>query len=92
MQLNDKNFENHFSVDDNCLLSELRGLGKFRFIPNPGNLGDCLIANATYQFFDKYGLMNSMTKDAMCQNIVYGGAAYGFLIGTLKLIYQLLIS
>lgn len=73
MQLNDKNFENHFSVDDNCLLSELRGLGKFRFIPNPGNLGDCLIANATYQFFDKYGLMNSMTKDAMCQNIVYGG-------------------
>lgn len=73
VRLDDKNFENNFVIDDGNLVRELRSLGRFRYVPNMGNLGDCLIATATYQFFDKYGLMDCLTDDANCENIVYGG-------------------
>ena len=32
------------------------GLKKIHFVPNPGNAGDALIAAATFQHFDEYGI------------------------------------
>lgn len=61
--------------DDTNLLRELKKLGRFTYIPNPGNIGDMLIASATYDFFDRNGLkyqpFNKHKK--IRKNIVYGG-------------------
>lgn len=73
IDLSDQNFIKHFPIDDKNILSVLRSLGTFQYIENPGNLGDCLIETATYQFFERYGLMASITSDKACENIVYGG-------------------
>lgn len=63
-----------FTLDDHVLLTKLRGLGHFVYIPNPGNMGDMLIAAATFRFFEKHQLpyirfAGRGTADA----IVYGG-------------------
>lgn len=73
IELCDKNFVNKFEVDDQRLLSVLKSLGSFRYIPNPGNLGDCLIGAATFQFFKRHHLLSSITNENNCENIVYGG-------------------
>ena len=75
VSLDDRNFTNNFSIDDKNILTVLRSLGEFQYMINPGNLGDCLIEVATYQFFDRYGLMSSITEDENCGNIVYAGGA-----------------
>lgn len=72
--LSDKNFR-ALDVDNTNLLVELRKLGKFTYIPNPGNLGDCIIAKSTYDFFDAHELPyvvydgQKITTDS----VVYGG-------------------
>ena len=43
-------------LDDSQLLSELKKLGKFSYMPNSGNIGDMLIASATMKWFDENGL------------------------------------
>jgi glycosyltransferase involved in cell wall biosynthesis len=70
--LNDANFRK-FDFSDEPILSELRKLGHFTYIGNPGNLGDCLIAKATYDFFDRYNLDYEIFKNKPAKNIVYGG-------------------
>ena len=73
IKLSDQNFINNFPIDDKNIISVLKSLGTFQYIVNPGNLGDCLIETATYQFFERHGLMASITSDKDCENIVYGG-------------------
>lgn len=61
-------------IDNTNLLRELRQLGRFCFIPNPGNLGDCLIASATYDFFEKNKLGYYLyEKGQRPDTVVYGG-------------------
>ena len=81
IELNGDNFNNALQINDENLIQVLKSLGRFRYIPNPGNLGDGLIANATYQFFEEYDLISMMTDDESCGNIVYGGG--GIWIGEL---------
>lgn len=70
--LNDCNFRG-FELNDAPILQELKKLGHFTYIGNPGNLGDCLIAKATYDFFDKYNLDFEIFKGKPAKTIVYGG-------------------
>ena len=61
--------------NDKNLLAELKKLGRFTYIPNPGNIGDMLIASATYDFFKrnhiKFNPYQKHTNPG--KNIVYGG-------------------
>lgn len=72
IRLDSSNFS-AFKFNDANLLREIKAINDFTYIPNPGNLGDCLIANATYQFFAKHGIKYHSVEDAPCENIVYGG-------------------
>ena len=53
------------------------GLRKIHFVPNPGNAGDALIAAATFQHFDEYGIEYAI--GGLCeterdyQALCYGG-------------------
>ncbi len=62
-------------VENENLIRELKKLEKFSYIPNRGNLGDMLIAAATYSFFKKnklkYSEYNKYGENA--KSIVYGG-------------------
>lgn len=62
-----------FVTDDKPILSVLRDLPPFVYIPNPGNLGDMLIAAASLSFFKKYALPYTLYKNTPAQYIVYGG-------------------
>ncbi len=59
------------------LLSCLRGLGHFVYYPNPGNLGDELIAAATVQLFERLGLSFETYEEGRDYGsdytLVYGG-------------------
>ena len=58
-------------MDDLQLINELKKLGKFTYIPNPGNAGDMLIATATMGFFEKYKLTYEMyNTDANIDTVV----------------------
>ena len=61
--------------DDTLLLTELKKLSKFTYIPNPGNIGDMLIASATYDFFKRNKInFQPYNKHANPgKHIVYGG-------------------
>lgn len=59
-----------------ALIKHLKRLGKFHFYPNPGNLGDLLIAEATRQFFRRHGIDfqeydESLLPERYC--LVFGG-------------------
>lgn len=73
-----------FCIDNTNLLNILRGLDKFTYIPNPGNLGDMLIAKATYDFFDanniKYETID-YSHEHILDTVVYGGG--GIWVGDL---------
>ncbi len=62
---------------DSHLETVLRGLGHFIYFPNPGNLGDELIAVATVQVFKQLGLSYEMYDEKALYGdsytIVYGG-------------------
>lgn len=60
-------------VDDDQLLSVLRPLGNFTYVPNFGNLDDAVITLGTYQFFRKYHLSYQITKAQRGDNIVCAG-------------------
>lgn len=61
-------------LDDTQLLSELKKLGKFSYMPNSGNMGDMLIASATMKWFDENDLKWDRTKPKeFPENFVYGG-------------------
>ncbi len=55
----------------------LRGLGHFVYYPNPGNLGDELIAAATVQLFERLGLSFETYEEGRdygsAYTLVYGG-------------------
>lgn len=61
-------------IDNSQLLQELRKIGRFTYIPNPGNAGDMLIASATMGFFDKHKIpYDTYTPNANLDAVVYGG-------------------
>lgn len=61
-------------IDDGQLLSELSKLDKFSYMPNSGNMGDMLIAEATLRWFDKNKLKYKRYKQGKRpENFVYGG-------------------
>lgn len=75
-----ENYQNFhpINLDNSTLLNELKKMKSFLFIPNPGNMGDILIAAATIEFFKKHQLNftiytknNNEAKNE--KNIVYGG-------------------
>ncbi len=77
-----------------CLESCLRGLGHFIYYPNPGNLGDELIAVATVQVFERLGLSFEMYEEgrsyAPGYTLVHGGGGgmvpeWGCLEGLIRL-------
>ena len=73
INVSSKNFH-PFTTDDSLLLSKLKNLKEFTYIPNPGNMGDMLIAAATLQFFDRNKLHYTMfQKSKKSETIVYGG-------------------
>ena len=72
VSLQSENFS-PFDINDEVLLAELRSLGTFTYIPNPGNMGDCLIAKATYDFFDRNHLNYRLYSGQCADTIVYGG-------------------
>ncbi|MCQ2562305.1 MAG: polysaccharide pyruvyl transferase family protein [Alphaproteobacteria bacterium] len=60
-------------INDGLLYKHLSKIGRFTYIPNPGNMGDMLIAASTLQFFDKHNLKYQMFSDGVSDTIVYGG-------------------
>lgn len=61
-------------LDDSQLINELKKIGKFTYIPNPGNAGDMLIAAATMGFFEKHKLPYKMyDTNTNIDTVVYGG-------------------
>ncbi len=66
---------------DPVLTELLSELGEFYFYPNPGNLGDAVIAQAEYQLFDRLGCnytvrapgKNDPALDKGEWTLVYGG-------------------
>lgn len=73
LQLDARNFH-PASIDNHVLLEKLRSTGSFTYIPDPGNLGDALLAASTLHFFDTHGLSYSFhKKNRLPENLVYGG-------------------
>ncbi|MDR3177622.1 MAG: glycosyltransferase [Campylobacteraceae bacterium] len=71
--LTTRNFK-PFCLDNSNLLTELRKIGKFTYIINPGNMGDMLIASAAMQFFDKDKISYEKYDGRSTQeSIVYSG-------------------
>lgn len=63
-----------YNLDDTQLLSVLKSLGHFAYMPNSGNMGDMLIAKASMQWFDKNNLSwERMNLGDSPKNFVYGG-------------------
>lgn len=64
----------------------------FYYLPNPGNMGDCLIAAATYKLFDKielnYKILNQIPNKPF--TLVYGGG--GIWVGNYKEDYQKILD
>jgi glycosyltransferase involved in cell wall biosynthesis len=72
-KLKTKNFS-PFTLDNAALLAELRCIGeRYTYIPNPGNMGDMLIASATLQFFNANKIQYKMFGSSGGNAIVYGG-------------------
>lgn len=70
-----KNFH-QMKVDDTQLLRVLGGLKKFTYIANPGNMGDMMIAKATYDFLDDNGFdyeVYEYQSGRTLDTVVYGG-------------------
>ena len=73
LQLDARNFH-PVSIDNRVLLEKLRSMEPFTYIPDPGNLGDALLAASTLQFFDTHGLPYCFhEKNGLPENLVYGG-------------------
>ncbi|MDR0679525.1 MAG: polysaccharide pyruvyl transferase family protein [Puniceicoccales bacterium] len=72
----------HFSpflMDNSLLLKELHELSSpFTHMPNPGNIGDILIAKSTIDFFDANGLEYKTFDGKPADSIVYGGGGIWF--------------
>lgn len=62
---------------DSVLADKLKSIGHFVYHPNPGNIGDVLIAVASVQMFEKLGLSYEMYNEKKNYdtpfNLVYGG-------------------
>lgn len=61
------------AINNDSILSELRHINNFTYIPNPGNMGDMLIAFATLNFFDMHNIPYKLYDGGIDKNIVYGG-------------------
>lgn len=64
---------NTLDLDNTQLISVLREMGEFTYIPNGGNIGDMLIASSTMAFFDDNDISYTMYNGNSAPNIVYGG-------------------
>ncbi len=62
-----------YRLDNGALLSALQQMDQFTYIPNPGNMGDMLIAFGTLGFFDENNIQYKMYTGNPDANIVYGG-------------------
>ena len=67
----------HYSpsgYNDENIVNMLRDLNGFTFIPNYGNMGDIVIAQAEYQLFEKYRFLYDVFHGKVTrENLVYGG-------------------
>lgn len=71
--INNADFQ-QIALDNSVLLDELKKMDGFTYIPNPGNLGDILIAAATISFFKENHLNFSLyAEQKEGKNIVFGG-------------------
>lgn len=62
------------NFEEDRLVKELVGIGPFTFMPNYGNMGDILIAQSEYEFFDRHRLPYSIYGDPSPEkSLVYGG-------------------
>jgi exopolysaccharide biosynthesis predicted pyruvyltransferase EpsI len=71
-ELTAQNF-NPVKNNNENLLRGLRALDTFTYIPNNGNMGDILIAKATFDFFENNKIKYRPFKGRPADNIVYGG-------------------
>lgn len=62
-----------FHIDNTALLSALKQLPEFAYIPNAGNLGDMLIAASSLLFFQEHQLAYRPYNESNAEYIVYGG-------------------
>lgn len=82
----------HMEIDITKHLSKYRGR-PFVYVPNPGHLGDALIAYATLNLFDTLGLtyeLGRVGKKYSNQDIIYGGG--GNFVGLYKACESFLLN
>lgn len=61
-------------INDTVLLSVLKSLKNFSYMPNSGNMGDMLIASATMRWFEQHHLnYQRIQKNEFPEAFVYGG-------------------
>ncbi len=72
---NTKNFK-PIHYDDTLLIKTLKKMEPFTYIPNPGNLGDVLIAASTLLFFEKNHLKYQFFNGSYAGNLVVGGGGH----------------
>jgi exopolysaccharide biosynthesis predicted pyruvyltransferase EpsI len=84
----DLDMQNFSPTDKNPrhIVHELSKLGSFTFLPNPGNMGDCVIAQAEYQVFAELKLNYTVFRGDVTDNLVYGGG--GIFVSNWKDSYQ----
>ncbi len=73
LKFNKKNTPLPFNCQN--IISEIKQLKEFTYIPNPGNVGDMLIACATMQLFEQNKIKYNIFKydRPVSEHIVYGG-------------------
>jgi exopolysaccharide biosynthesis predicted pyruvyltransferase EpsI len=55
------------------VIHELSLLNRFTFLPNYGNMGDIVIAQAEYQFFDQFNFQYNIFDGTVPENLVLSG-------------------
>jgi exopolysaccharide biosynthesis predicted pyruvyltransferase EpsI len=72
------------------VIHELRLLDSFTFLPNYGNMGDIVIAQAEYQFFDQFNFQYNIFDETVPESLVYGGG--GMFVKNWQHCYQWLLE
>jgi exopolysaccharide biosynthesis predicted pyruvyltransferase EpsI len=88
----DLEVSNYYSVrkNDQNIARELLKYEHITFLPNHGNMGDIVIAQAEYQFFDKHKLNYHIYNGILTENLVYGGG--GLFVSNWKEDYQSILK
>ena len=57
-------------MKNETVLNHIKNLDNFYYLPNQGNLGDCVIAAATYKLLDDNKFIIAISRDSMRQGSV----------------------